>query len=52
MMIHFHHKGKRVCSMPTAGLTFPQIIAGREIVAGKLKVNIFNIELKYNKGDV
>ncbi len=52
MMIHFHHKGKKVCSMPTAGLTFPQISAGRELVATKLKINTFSIEVKYNKGDV
>ena len=51
-MIHFCYNGKRVCSMPTAGLTFPQIAAGRRIVAEKLKVNTYNIAVKYNKGDV
>lgn len=52
IMIHFYHNKKKVCSMPTAGLTFPMISAGRELVAKKLKINTFNIEVKYNKGDV
>ena len=50
MMIHFHHKGKRVCSMPTAGLTFQQIAAGRRILAKKLEINTYSLEVKYNKG--
>ena len=53
MMIHFYYDGKKVCSMPTAGLTLPQLSAGRELVAEKLKTNTFSIEVKYNnEGDV
>jgi len=53
IMIHFHYNGKRVCSMPTAGLTFPQISAGRKLIAEKLQINPFDIQLRYNnKGAV
>ena len=50
MMIHFYYNKKKVCSMPTAGLTFQQIRAGRELLAGKLKVNTFRVDVKYCKG--
>ena len=51
-MIHFYYNREKVCSMPTAGLTFLQIRTGRKIVAEKLKVNTFSVDVKYNKGDV
>ena len=38
-MIQFYHKGKKVCSMPVKDLTIPQMLAGRELIAKRLKVS-------------
>lgn len=38
-MIRFYYKGKVVCSMPVEGLTIPQMLTGREMIASKLKVS-------------
>lgn len=46
-MIQFYYKGKKVCSMPVKGLTVTQMLAGRKLLAQKLKVNDRCIEFNH-----
>lgn len=44
-MLKISLHGKTICFVPTAGLTFDQLIDAREIVASKEGVNIYELNL-------